>query len=140
MTHFDRTTQKTARARKLRREATPAEQKLWFHLRGDQMAGFSFRRQHPAGAYVLDFYCPTAKLAVELDGEQHGMAQGLTRDRVRCEFLKNRGIRTLRFWNHELKDNLEGCVQSIYRALKETPARNAVRSDLPLSGGGKEMQ
>ena len=133
---FDRTKLKTARARRLRRDATRPEQKLWFKLRGGQLGGTSFRRQHPVGPYVLDFYCPSVRLAIELDGDQHGTKQGLAHDATRTRFLQNKGIRVLRFWNNEIKENLEGVCDAIDRAL--TPTRNAARSDLPLSGGGKQ--
>ncbi len=136
MTRFDRTKTKTARARKLRRDATRPEQKLWFRLRGTQMAGASFRRQHPVGPYVLDFYCPSAKLVVELDGDQHGTDKGLAHDAARTRFLNRKGIRVLRFANNDIKENLDGVCEGIYRAL--TPTRRASRADLPLSGGGKQ--
>ena len=134
MTRFDRTRKKTERARQLRRDATRPEQKLWFHLRGGQMNGFSFRRQHPIGPYVLDFYCATANLAVELDGDQHGTKEGLQHDRIRAAFFAKKGIKVLRFWNYDLKDNFDGVLEGIYRNL--TPTRSASRTDLPLSGGG----
>ena len=134
MTRFDRTKIKTLRARQLRHDATRPEQKHWFRLRGGQMRGFSFRRQHPIGPYVLDFYCAAAKLAVELDGDQHGTTEGRQHDRVRAEFFAKKGIKILRFWNHELKDNFDGVLEGIERSL--TPTRSASRTDLPLSGGG----
>ena len=136
MTRFDRTTMKTARARTLRRNATGPEQKLWFRLRGAQMLGRSFRRQHPVGPYILDFYCAIANLAVELDGEQHGSDEGRMRDEARTRNLALKGIRVLRFWNHELKENFDNVLEGISRALSEAPTQNAARPDLSLSGGG----
>jgi very-short-patch-repair endonuclease len=133
---FDLTRTKTLRARELRREATRAEMKLWFHLRGAQMDGFSFRRQHPVGPYVLDFFCPSAMLAVELDGDQHGSARGLAQDAARTRFLHSKGILVIRFANHELTENLDGVREGIFRALQQTPTWSATRSALPLSGGG----
>jgi len=133
----------------LRHDATRPEQKLWFHLRGAQMGGFSFRRQHPVGPYILDFYCVAAKLAIELDGDQHGSARGHVHDAVRTQFLDRKGIRVLRFWNHELKENSDSVMEGISRALLQTPSRPASAcalratadkspGDLPLSGGGRE--
>ena len=116
MTRFDRTRTKTSRARKLRQETTPHELKLWLHLRKDQL-GVSFRRQHPIGPYVIDFYCPSEHLAIELDGEQHGNRQAVAYDRARTLFLKRKGIRIIRFWNGELRENLEGVLSSIDRAI-----------------------
>jgi very-short-patch-repair endonuclease len=135
VTRFDRTLEKTARAQSLRRNATPWEQKLWRYLRGDQMAGVSFRRQHPVGPYILDFYCPAIKLAIELDGDSHATRQSY--DAARTSFLNRKGIRVLRFWNMDLKENLEGVLDTIRaRVLELTPTRSTSRSDLPLSGGG----
>src|SRR5512139_1611588 len=87
---FDRTLTKTARARGLRRNTTDVERRLWHRLGNAQIDGASFRRQHPAGRYVLDFYCPALQLAVELDGGQHERAPHA--DRQRDEWLKRRGV------------------------------------------------
>jgi very-short-patch-repair endonuclease len=75
------------RARLLRKKATDTERILWRHLRNRNFAGYKFRRQHPLDSYVLDFYCPTAKLAIELDGGGHNYHVGQIRDRTRSEFL-----------------------------------------------------
>ena len=125
MTRFNRTPLKTERARQLRVNATIFERKLWAHLRGAQMNGFAFRRQHPIGPYVLDFYCAAAKLAIELDGDQHGTQAGLAYDAARTRFLKQNGIRIIRFGNHELSENLNGVRDEIYRALHPTTTRRA---------------
>ncbi len=66
---------RTVQARRLRRERTPEEKQLWLALRAGRFAGFKFRWEHPVGIYFLDFYCPTAKLSVELDGFHHGMPE-----------------------------------------------------------------
>ena len=84
-----------ARARRLRREMTLPEVLLWRELRKRSL-GVKFRRQHPVGSYVLDFYCPDLKLAVEIDGWGHNMGS-LDRDAVRDRHLLNNGVRTLRF-------------------------------------------
>ena len=133
MTRFDRTPLKTERARRLGADATIFERKLWAHLRGAQMNGFAFRRQHPVGPYVLDFYCAAAKLAVELDGDQHGTDAGLAYDAARTRFLKQKHIRIIRFGNHELKENLDGVRDEIARALLRTPT-------LPSPFQGEVMQ
>ncbi len=70
------------RARSLRRQLTPPEAKLWRRLR-DRRADFKFRRQHPIGSYVLDFFCPEVRLAVEVDGDQHARREQIIRDRER---------------------------------------------------------
>src|SRR5690348_15691615 len=97
-------------ARQLRKDQTDEEKQLWRALRSRRFAGFKFRRQHVVGEYALDFYCPDAKLAVELDGFQHGLPEGLQRDAERDKFLTEQGIETLRFWNHQWRKNREGCL------------------------------
>jgi len=155
---FDRTAIKTARARRLRREGTNVERRLWQKLRNAQIDGASFRRQHPAGRYILDFYCPTLQLAVELDGGQHAQAE--SRDRERDEWLRQRGVTVLRFWNSDITANLSGVLEVIAAKISElksqelTPTRRWRRSRcsasafsvlitaaegrlcLPLAGGG----
>jgi len=69
------------------------------------------------GSYILDFYCPTAKLVVELDGDQHNTMAGRAHDAKRSNFLRSKGIRVIRFANHEVKENLDGVLEAIYRAL-----------------------
>jgi very-short-patch-repair endonuclease len=92
------------------------------------MGGHSFRRQHPIGPYILDFYCPSAKLAVELDGDQHASARGRAHDAVRSQFLTKQGICVLRFANHELNENLDGVLDGIYRALSS--GREAIQTEV----------
>jgi len=82
-------------ARRLRSEMTLAELVLWRELRS-RPAGLKFRRQHPAGAYVLDFYCASARLAVEVDGWAHSTLQIAARDAARSRYLRTQGIGTLR--------------------------------------------
>jgi very-short-patch-repair endonuclease len=105
-------------ARQLRRDQTDAERDLWRALRGQRFAGFKFRRQHPVGDYILDFYCAAARLAVELDGSQHGLPEGLQRDAVREKFLAEQDIETLRFWNRQWRENREGSLLAIWDALQ----------------------
>jgi very-short-patch-repair endonuclease len=92
---------RTGNARRLRREQTDEEKELWRALRAGRFAGFKFRRQHPKGKYFIDFYCPAAKLSVELDGFQHGMPAQQQHDAEREQFLASEGIEELRFWNHQ---------------------------------------
>ena len=114
---FNRTGMKTERARKLRVEATDVERRLWQKLRGAQIDGASFRRQHPAGNYVLDFYCPALQLAIELDGGQHAENPG--RDRMRDEWLSQRGVAVLRFWNTDVTQNRSGVLELIALKIAE---------------------
>jgi very-short-patch-repair endonuclease len=140
--HFNRTAIKTALARRLRRDSTNVEMRLWQKLRNRQL-GVDFRRQHPAGRFILDFYCPAMRLAIELDGGQHTDAHHETRDRKRDRWLGEHGVTVLRFWNSDIAKNLRGVLEVIaakvseLRATQMTPTRRW-RADLPLSGGGKE--
>ena len=128
MTRFDHTRAKTLRARHLRRNATNAELKLWFHLRSAKMNGYSFRRQHPIGPYTIDFYCPNAKLAVELDGDEHGTDKGLAHDAARTRFLDRRGVRVIRFPNHEVAASVTVVLESIHRVLQHQSPPGALRA------------
>ena len=104
-------------ARRLRREQTEEEKQLWHALRAGRFAGFKFRRQHPRGSYLLDFYCPEAKLSVELDGFQHGLPDQQRHDVEREKFLSREGIEELRFWNHQWRSNQDGVLLEIWNAL-----------------------
>lgn len=97
----------------LRNEPTPAEKRLWNKLRNSQLDGKKFRRQHSIGNYILDFYCPQQKLAIELDGNSHFTAAGIEYDAKRTEFLNNVGIQVLRFTNMEIFENLENVLEKI---------------------------
>jgi very-short-patch-repair endonuclease len=103
--------------RNLRTAATTAERILWAALRRRQLHGFKFRRQHPVGHYVLDFYCVQRKLAIEVDGASHLIGEGPDRDEDRTRFLAREGMRVLRFTNNEVKEELEGVVQVVVGAL-----------------------
>ena len=101
---------------------SPIEQRLWHALRGAQL-GASFRRQHPIGPYVLDFYCASAGLAVELDGDEH--ASRTSQDAMRTKFLNRRGIRVIRFGNRDVWCNLQGVKEMIALALETPSLRDA---------------
>ena len=140
---FDRTERKTAFARSLRVGSTDVEAKLWQKLRNGQIEGAAFRRQHPAGPYILDFYCPSLRLAIDLDGGQHSQNERALLDRKREQWLARRGVTVLRFWNSDITANLSGALEVIapkvaeLRSSAATPIRRW-RADLPLSGGGKK--
>ena len=92
-----RSPEKTLRSQELRREQTPAEIKLWYHLRANRLAGFAFRRQVPIDGFVADFYCHSAGLVIELDGPVHDNQRDYDAERDRI--LSERGLRLLRFPN-----------------------------------------
>ena len=104
------------RARNLRREQTPAEVRLWSALRNRQLAGLKFRRQHPYGQFILDFFCVERQLAVEVDGGVHLTAEQAVRDAERSEFLAQRGVHVLRFTNEEIEQHLPDVLRKISEA------------------------
>ncbi len=112
---MDAPRQTIARARRLRRAMTPPELRLWTALRM-RPDGFKFRRQHPFGPYVLDFYCDAAKLGIEVDGAAHDLGCNPARDLARDAWLRRRGIEVLRIVAEEVRVNLEGVVAGIAAA------------------------
>ena len=101
------------RARSLRRRMTPPEARLWVALRRKAVEGWRFRRQHPFGSYVLDFYCDRAKLAVEVDGQAHFLHGNPERDALRDEWVAAQGVRTLRLSASLIRDDLDAAVRMI---------------------------
>ena len=94
------------RVRQLRKGATQHERLLWRHLRNRQLQGWKFRRQHPVDRYIIDFYCPEARLAIELDGGGHSFANGESLDQERTRFLASKNILVLRFWSYQINREL----------------------------------
>jgi very-short-patch-repair endonuclease len=104
------------RARKLRENQTDVESKLWSRLRDRQFNGVKFRRQHPIGAFVVDFCCVERGLVVELDGGQHAERSDV--DERRTRVLERLGYRVLRFWDSEVISNFDGMLERISEALE----------------------
>jgi very-short-patch-repair endonuclease len=113
----DDTSRLTRFARAMRRQPTDAEKKLWGIVRFKGLGGYRFRRQRPVAGYILDFYCPSRRLAVELDGGQHADDRRAEYDRIRTSRLKELGIRVLRFGDHEMLKNPEAVAEEILRCL-----------------------
>ena len=107
-------------ARSLRRNMPEAERRLWARLRNKQLGGFRFRRQHSIGRYVADFACVEAKLVIELDGEQHGLDAAQAHDTARTAFMEREGWMVLRFWNPEVYNNMDGVLETIFDAAKNS--------------------
>lgn len=105
------------KARVLRKAMTSQEKKLWSHLRNNSF-GVHFRRQVPFGPYIIDFFCFSQKLAVELDGDQHYEREAKEYDATRDEYLRSQEITVLRFRNTELKSNLDGVLTVIWERCK----------------------
>ena len=105
------------RARRLRREQTEAERRLWARLRARQLCGAKFRRQHPIGRCIADFCCQEHRLVVELDGGQH--ATQTEADQRRSAFLAECGYRVLRFWDNEVMEDIEAILEQITQVLTD---------------------
>ena len=103
--------------KKLRNSLTPAEAKLWSLLKNSQIEKKKFRRQHSVGPYVLDFYCPSERLCIELDGAVHFTDSGYEYDTARTEYLAAHNIFVLRFENKDVFENTEGVLEEIRRIL-----------------------
>jgi very-short-patch-repair endonuclease len=101
---------KIARARRLRRDATDAELKLWNRLRARTINGFKFVRQEPIGPFFVDFICREQRLIIEVDGGQHATDK---RDAIREQWLVDRGYRVLRFWNNDVWEISTACWRSL---------------------------
>src|SRR5258708_10051385 len=124
-----------SRARSLRRDSTDAERLIWNELRAQRMNGASFRRQTPIGPYVVDFVCHAANLVVELDGGQHFEPEHMKRDARRDAFLVSKGLRVLRFNNHDVMANRQGVLETIASALADAPP-----STFPPKRGGRSRR
>ncbi len=106
--------QMQSRAKQLRRRMTPAEAKLWRHLRNGQLNGAWFRRQHPVGPYIVDFFCAKAKLVVEIDGDSHGEPAQAQHDAERTQWLnEQKHYRVIRFWNNDVMQNIDGVMMTL---------------------------
>lgn len=105
------------RARALRDKETPAEKELWKYLKGKKLDGFKFRRQHPIGRYILDFYCHEKKLVVELDGGYHEDELQKQYDENRTLDLQSAGLKVIRFQNEEMFQDLETVLWKIRNEL-----------------------
>ena len=101
------------RARTMRRALTPPEAQLWAQLKGRKLEGLKFRRQHPIGPYILDFYCADLELAVEVDGLIHGDADQIHHDERRTAWLAAQGLSVLRVASCDVRDDVEGVLNAI---------------------------
>lgn len=101
--------------KKLRKNSTPMEIKLWHYLRSHRFMELKFRRQHALGKYIVDFICIEKKLIIEVDGGQHNEQKNY--DAIRTEFLNVLGYKVLRFWNHEVLNQFEAVKVQIYNSV-----------------------
>ena len=106
-----------ARARELRQPQTRAEAILWMRLRNQLLCGFKFRRQHPIDRFIVDFYCASSKLVIEIDGDSH--VQQIEYDEARTRWLSNAGYRVVRFTNQDVYSNLDAVLEAILRECQQ---------------------
>ena len=105
-------------AKHLKKAATPAGYLLWQLIRNRQRCGAKFRREYVKEPYILDFYCPEAKLCIECDGLPHFTPEGIARDRARTEWLNAQGIEVIRFTSREIENESERILKEINATLK----------------------
>ena len=110
----------------LRNNLTPAEATLWKALKGSQINGLKFRRQHSLGPYVMDFYCPSIRLCVELDSEVHNTYGACLHDSERTRFLNENGITVKRFENDVVYKNINAIIQTIIDYAEEWKRNNQI--------------
>ena len=103
----------------LRENMTDAEKRLWWRIRLQQVRGLIFYRQKPIGNYIVDFYCPKAKLAIEIDGSHHLVGETFEYDRIRDDYLDSLGLRVVRFTNTEILKNIKGVLEEIEEEVSE---------------------
>ena len=110
-------TRNVVAAKRLRRNQTDAERLLWFRIRDRRLSGLKFKRWVPVYQYVVDFCCADARLIVELDGGQHGVRQEA--DAARTRRPEELGYLVLRFWNHDVLDNIDGVLETILSTARQ---------------------
>jgi len=92
---------------------TDAEILLWSKIQNKQLCGYKFRRQHGVGGYIVDFYCPKLKLAIELDGGQHNQDENIAYDKERTQYLNDLNIKVIRYWNHEVLESIDDVLEDL---------------------------
>jgi very-short-patch-repair endonuclease len=108
-------------ARELRRNMTEAEKILWSYLRKNKLRGMHFRRQHPYGIYILDFYCFEKDIVIEIDGMIH--LKHYEYDMERTEYLESSGLKVIRFTNDDIKNRIERVIAKINSFLSDAPSQ-----------------
>ena len=122
--YFNRVSEKDKR-RSLRNNMPKAETVIWSKLKGKQLLGYKFRRQYSVDRYVIDFYCPELKLAVEIDGDSHFQNDAESDDKYRQAFIESFGVQFLRFTNEDVFKNPDGVIETVRRTALEISGRGA---------------
>lgn len=109
----------TELARKLRKNQTPQEAKIWNILRNYQFNNLKFKRQQPIGNYIVDFICKEKKIIIEIDGGQHNTPENIKSDNDRTAYLESKGYKIFRFWNNDIDNNFESVYLELENIFKE---------------------
>jgi len=117
--HFNANPDTFRTAKVLRKKMTEAEKKVWKELRNRNLSGYKFRRQHPVGQYIVDFYCPGRGLVIEIDGGIHNEPEKHEKDQNRQAELDRLGLKVIRFTNEEVQGDIENVMLKIEQALKK---------------------
>ena len=120
------------RCRKLRKNQTDAERKLWTIVRNRQLFGIKFRRQFPVGRYILDFYAPEYKLGIEADGGQHYEDKGKKQDGLRTRELSKYGVKIVRFSDLDILNNIDGVYEIIHGVIESKKSNSPHLNPLPF--------
>src|SRR3989344_7858595 len=107
----------TIKRKRLRNDLTEAERLLWYRLKNKQIFGYKFRRQYGIEKYVADFYCPKAKLVIEIDGDSHIEEAAIQYDKERKKYIESLGLKVIRFTNVEVYKNLDAVIEIIIQNL-----------------------
>ena len=108
------------KAQLLRATMTSSESLLWDELKGNKLLGYKFRRQHPIGNYIVDFYVHKLKLVIEVDGKYHEKMEQINRDKDRTAFLEFNGLKVIRFTNEEVENSIENIIEKIKAEINLT--------------------
>jgi very-short-patch-repair endonuclease len=122
--HFNAFPETFRNARILRKKMTSAEKQVWAALRDRKLAGHKFRRQHPVGQFIVDFYCPGRGLIIEIDGGVHLLEDKVEKDTNRTAELDRLGLKVIRFTNEEVFTDMNGVLVKIKEALHSPPLQN----------------
>lgn len=115
--HYNKTESKVRR-RQLRKDMTHCEKLMWIYLRNRNLSGQKFRRQYSVDSYIIDFYCPSLKLAIEIDGEIHEQEDQKTYDIARQRHIEGYGIKFLRIKNEEIINDMDTVMKNIEDTIK----------------------
>ena len=108
-------------SRQLRQNMTEAESLFWSRVRGKQLSGAQFYRQRIIGNFIIDFFCPQAKLVVEIGGGQHHEGRGVESDAIRDDYLRSQGLKVLRFSNQDVLENTAGVLEVVFGQIPRNP-------------------